>query len=256
MKIFSYLPNPRVIKAQIAAEYSGATLEIVGDKPAELANWLWDADARPLRDEEKTIDSPHARLGKRGFTSTLYKTDDFLMAHPYGTVPAAFSDDGNVGIFESNSILRAAARSGPKGETIYPQSDPFLASRIDSFLDASLVFGREFQVYLLALANMTDELYERMQAAYEFYLSGIELALSHSKFLASDQLTIADISFACELAQFLSERKMVARMQPSPRPAISRDLGEAFPKTYQHLKSLTKEPNFNKHISRLVRDLD
>ncbi len=34
----------------------------------------------------------------------------FLIAHPFGSVPAAFSPDGAVGIFESNSIMRAVAR--------------------------------------------------------------------------------------------------------------------------------------------------
>jgi hypothetical protein len=33
LKIFSYLPNPRVWKALIAAEFSGAEIEVVGDKP-------------------------------------------------------------------------------------------------------------------------------------------------------------------------------------------------------------------------------
>ena len=50
------------------------------------------------------------RIGKRGFSSALYKTDDFIKLIPFGTVPAAFSPDGKIGIFESNSILRAIAR--------------------------------------------------------------------------------------------------------------------------------------------------
>ena len=42
LKIFSYLPNPRVWKAQIAAEIIGVQIEVVGDKPAALPGWLWD----------------------------------------------------------------------------------------------------------------------------------------------------------------------------------------------------------------------
>ena len=50
-------------------------------------------------------------LGKaKRFSGVLYKTDSFLKAHPFGTVPAAFSPDGHIGIFRSNSILRAVAR--------------------------------------------------------------------------------------------------------------------------------------------------
>jgi len=34
LRIFSYLPNPRVWKAEIAAKISGIPLEIRGDKPS------------------------------------------------------------------------------------------------------------------------------------------------------------------------------------------------------------------------------
>ena len=112
LRIFSYLPNPRVWKAMIAASLCGIEVEVVGDKPAKLGEWLWDYDARALAPEERTQDSPFARQSRRGFSGTLYKTDAFLHAHPFGTVPAAFSPGGAVGVFESNSILRAVARAG------------------------------------------------------------------------------------------------------------------------------------------------
>ena len=255
MRIFSYLPNPRVWKSLIAAEYSGATIEVIGDKPPELPNWLWDFEARKLAEEEKDPNSPMARTGKRGFGSTLYKTDEFLRAHPFGTVPAAFSDDGQVGVFDSNSILRAAARSGPNGNDIYPQDDPWLASRIDSFLDAALVFGREFQVYLLGIDEMSEELYERMTAAYEFYLSGIEQALNQTSNIACDFLTIADIGFACDLGQFLRERKMIERLDSFPHAPITARIANDYPKSYQHLKDLAVQPYFKPYLERVIKDL-
>jgi glutathione S-transferase len=49
----------------------------------------------------------------------LFKTDAFLQAHPFGTVPAAFSPDGRIGIFESNSIMRAVARLGHERFALY-----------------------------------------------------------------------------------------------------------------------------------------
>ena len=107
IRIFSYLPNPRVWKSLIAADFCGVEVEVVGDRPPNLGKWLWDFDARELPDSERTDDSSHARTGRRGFSGTLYKTDKFMKAHPYGTVPAAFSPDGEIGVFESNSILRA-----------------------------------------------------------------------------------------------------------------------------------------------------
>lgn len=78
LRIFSYLPNPRVWKAQIAAELAGVDVEVLGAPPHELAGWLWDFDARPLADEERTDDSRWARTSRRGFSGTLFKTDAFL----------------------------------------------------------------------------------------------------------------------------------------------------------------------------------
>jgi hypothetical protein len=102
------------------------------------------------------------RTGRIGFADQkLYKTDAFLKAHPFGTVPAAFSPDGCTGIFESNSIMRAVARLGAGRFPIYGRND-YESSRIDAFLDASLVFARDGQIYLLALNNsaVSSELYE------------------------------------------------------------------------------------------------
>ena len=68
----------------------------------------------------------------------------------------------------------------------------------------------EAQVYLLGLHEMTEALAERMRAAATFYLQGIERALEHDDYLVGNNLTIADIAFACDLGQFLRERLMHA----------------------------------------------
>ena len=64
LRIFSYLPNPRLSKATIAARFSGADLEIVGANPADLAGWLWDYEARPLEDAERAEGSENARTAQ------------------------------------------------------------------------------------------------------------------------------------------------------------------------------------------------
>ena len=254
LRIFSYLPNPRVWKALIAAEYCGVEVETLGAKPAELANWLWDFDARELAEDERTDDNPNARTGRRGFNATLYKTDAFLAAHPFGTVPAAFDPDGEIGIFESNSILRAVARCGSAGHGLYG-SNAYQASRIDSFLDAGLVFAREAQEYLLALRQPSTELYDRMAAAYEFYLNGINNALRGSAYLAGDALTIADIAFVCDLGQFLRERVMKDGLDAINREPISDQIEAEYPQAYTHLLALGERPQFAKHLAPLIRDL-
>src|SRR5947199_9937730 len=162
LRIFSYLPNPRIWKATIAARLCGVEVEVRGTSPKELQSWLWDFDARPLSSDEPAA-SAEARVGKVGFRgASLHKTPAFMWAHPFGTVPAAFSPDGKVGIFESNSIMRAVARLGSEARALYG-ADPYEASRIDSFLDVSLVFATASQHYLLALreAAMGKDIYER-----------------------------------------------------------------------------------------------
>nr|MCS5571439.1 glutathione S-transferase [Pseudomonadales bacterium] len=237
IRIFSYLPNPRVWKSLIAADLCGVEVEVVGDKPANLGNWLWDFDARELRESEKSEDNANARVSRRGFSGMLYKTDEFLKAHPYGTVPAAFSGDGQTGIFESNSILRSVVRASRVEHTLYGR-DASQASRIDSFLDAGLVFAREAQVYLLGMKSMTSETYDRMTSAYEFYLNGIEQALSQQDFIASDDLSIADICFVCDLSQFLRERYMGQSLEPLGLLPIAAHITEEYPRAFQHMLSL------------------
>lgn len=249
IRIFSYLPNPRVWKSLIAAELCHVDVEVVGDKPAALGSWLWDFNARELSEDERTDDSPYARKSRRGFSGTLFKTDAFLEAHPFGTVPAAFSADGSVGVFESNSILRAVVRSSTEDHGLYGR-DHQSASRIDSFLDADLVFAREAQVYLLAADNMDQATADRMAGAYEFFLNGLEQALTTSKYIAGDELTIADIGICCDVFQFLRERLMASRLASNGFTPISADLEAKYPQVTQHLKQLANRPVFNEYLSK------
>jgi len=120
VRIFSYLPNPRIWKATIAARLNGVEVEVRGARPRELGDWLWDFEARPLSPGEREQLAASVRVGKVGFKGgALIKTDAFLAAHPFGTVPAAFSPDGLVGIFESNSIMRTVARLGADRFPLY-----------------------------------------------------------------------------------------------------------------------------------------
>ncbi|MEM7403912.1 MAG: glutathione S-transferase family protein [Pseudomonadota bacterium] len=240
LRIFSYLPNPRVWKALFAARLGGVEIETVGDKPGELGNWLWDTAPRPLNDDERNPDGPLARRSRRGFGGVLYKTDAFLEAHPFGTVPAAFGGDENVGIFESNSILRAVARS--IAEPPLYGTTPIAASRIDSFLDANLVFAREAQVYLLALQAKTADTshWERMQSAYEFYLAGIEAQLGRTPYLAGDAVSIADLSFVCDLAQFLREGHYPEYVQETlGKTLVSAAIRSDYPRAVAHMLAFT-----------------
>jgi elongation factor 1-gamma len=84
------------------------------------------------------------------------------------------SPDGQLGTFESNSIMRAVARLGDGTVPLYGRN-PYEASRIDSFLDASLVFARDSRIYLLALGgeSLSAEVHSRMRDSFKSYLAGI-----------------------------------------------------------------------------------
>ena len=244
LRIFTYQPNPRLMKATIAARINGVDIDTRGAAPRELANWLWDFDAHPLADD----DPDRNRFGieaRTGFSGRLYKTPAFLDANPFGTVPVAFSPDGRTGIFESNSILRAVARIG-RDCGLYGEG-PFEAARIDAFLDASLVFARDSQVYLLALARneVTPAIHAQALSGVSTYLAGMNQALeSGSPYLCGESVTLADICYACEIALFSRERLQGDKLEPiglEPcMPAIEND----FPAARDHFRQLIAHPAF------------
>ena len=243
IRIFSYLPNPRVWKSLITAKLISVNVNVIGDKPRNLPEWLWDFDARKLNDIDIKDLTKFKRQSKRGFKVDLYKTDDFLVKHPFGTVPAGFNFDGSVGIFESNSIMRAVARLSDN-HNLYGGSNRMKQSRIDSFLDANLGFAREFQVYVLELDELNDYLYKRMTSAYLFYLDGIEKALANQSYIVGNELSIADISFVCDFAQFLRERDSKEIINNQGYEIISNNFEEEFPHVFEHLMKLYQRQEF------------
>ncbi len=247
LRIFSYLPNPRIWKATIAARLCGIEVEVRGASPKELASWLWDFDARPLSSNE-LAESSDLQVGKVGFSGTcLHKTNAFLEAHPFGAVPAAFSPDGKTGIFESNSIMRAVARLGESEFPLYGR-DAYEASRIDSFLDASLVFARDMQLYLLSLMSGTvsPETHARTRDGFAVYAAGINQALSPDReFLVGDTITIADICFVAELCLFFNEKRSVGVLEEKGlAPILHTKVDAEFPRAFAHFARLRWHPAF------------
>jgi elongation factor 1-gamma len=246
LRIFSYLPNPRIWKATIAARLCGVEVEVRGSSPKELQSWLWDFDAHPLSSDELTA-SADSKTGKVGFTGTLHKTSAFMEAHPFGTVPAAFSPDGKTGIFESNSIMRAVARLGEKRFPLYGR-DAYEAARVDSFLDASLVFARDSQIYLLSLMSGTvsPEIHSRMRDGFAVYLGGINQALSPDReFLVGENISLADICFVAELALFFNKKARSAELEKKGlEPILRTGVDAEFPRAFAHFSRLRKHPAF------------
>jgi len=248
LRIFSYLPNPRVAKATIAARLTGVDVEVRGAPSGELRDWLWDFDARPLAPGEQDKLGELVRTGRVGMTGArLFKSDAFLAAHPFGTVPAAFGPRGEIGIFESNSIMRTVARLGEKAFPLYGRN-AYEASRIDSFLDVSLIFARDTQIYLLSLmgTSTTPDIHARTKEAFETWAGGIDRALSPDRrFLVGESLSIADICFACEMTLFMNERRRLAKLEERGlKPILHNQIDADFPHAFAHFARLVEHPAF------------
>lgn len=247
LRIFSYLPNPRIWKSVIASRLNGVELDLRGDKPENLANWLWDFDARPLSEVSDAEKRASEREARTGFSGKLYKTEAFLVANPLGTVPCAFSPDGKTGIFESNSIMRAVARLGESRFPLYG-STPYEAARIDGFLDVSLVFARDSQIYLLAIRGkrVTPDIHASAERAFHTWMSGIEQALMEGDYLVGEQVSLADICFVCEFALFVRERQCVEMLNEQGLAVISEM--QQYQKAQGLLDRLCRHPAFNPEL--------
>jgi len=256
LRIFSYLPNPRLFKATIAAELTGVDVEILGARPKELAEWLWDFDARPLTDADRGNEA-YIRRARAGFSGTLYKTDEFLRANPFGTVPVAFSPDGTTGIFESNSMLRAVARLGRTGPALYG-SDPYTAARIDAFLDTSLNFAHVSQRYLFGLMGgaLSEPLNTEMEKALHVYLAAIDAAIGSGQFIVGDDITLADICFAAELVLFALSRTERDRVEAAGFTVLFHDgLAQEHARALAHFHRLLEQPAFKHDLTPCYTDM-
>ena len=250
------MPNPRIWKATIAARLVGVDVEVRGASPKELPSWLWDFDAHPLSAGEQA--GLEVR-GHVGFKGGLHKTEAFLKAHPFGTVPAAFSPDGSVGIFESNSIMRAVARLGD-GKALLYGSDPYEASRIDSFLDASLVFARDAQIYLLALSSdsVSAQIHSQMRDGFAVYLDGINRTLTPDReFIVSDSVTLADICFVAEFALVHNERRSSGKLEElGLEPILNSRVDGTYRRAMAHFTKLSRHPAFAPDVGPYLEKIE
>lgn len=251
IRIISYLPNPRVYKATIVARFSGAEIEVLGSAPPEMADWLWDYDAVKMTEAEKAHHADARRIASTGFSGELYKTDSFLAANPFGDIPAAFAEDGTLGVFESNSIMRLAALTGPNAPALYGDR-PAQRARIDGFLDKTLLFANTIQSYILAGEGLDAALHGAMAKAFEGYCKSCEAALGNGDFLAGDALSLADVVLACELALLGNEGRMAEELAKKGLPPILPGL-RAYPKLFAHVQGLYARAEFAADLANYGR---
>jgi glutathione S-transferase len=70
--------------------------------------------------------------------------------------------------------------------------------------------------------------------------------------IAGDELTIADIGIACDIAQFLRERLMGARLGQTGFTPISADIETEYPRVTAHLRALASRPVFTDYLAKTV----
>jgi len=259
LRIVSYLPNPRIWKATIVGRLCDVDIEIRGGAPAEMQDWLWDFDARPFTNDDRQADQGRS-TGRRGFKGKLYKTEAFLDAIPFGTIPAAFSPDDKIGIFESNSIMRAVAKLGQdRGHRELSGRNAYEVARIESLLDVSLLFAKDSQSDLLALRGetLTSVIHQQASEAFDLYIGGIERALlSDSQFIASDHLTLADICFVAELALFMRETSYHDQLEAlEVEPILGDRIDNTYPKAIAHFERLCRHEAFKPEVEPYLQGL-
>ena len=84
-----------------------------------------------------------------------------------------------------------------------------------------------------------------MSLAYEFYISGLEQSLSNNRYIASNELTIADISFVCDFSQFLREGHYEKILQDKQLDLITKQGPNDYPKVFKHLITLSEREEFS-----------
>lgn len=137
------------------------------------------------------------------------RTPEYTKINPFKKVPAIQEDDGFT-LFESHAILRYLSKKYNVPDNWY-SSDPRKMALIDRYLDwhhsylrqgASTVVFYTLFAPRLGISKHVD--LNEARKLLEFSLKSIDsIFLENSKFIAGDEISIADISCACEITQIL-----------------------------------------------------
>lgn len=165
VKIHSYPGNPRSQKAQIAAEYAGASVELSSNFQFGVTN----------------------------------KTPEFLANFPFGKVPAAETADGP--LFESNAIAYyVALKHGKevllgKNEYEHAQVVQWMAVADNEVQPAVAAWYYP----LMGYAPMNEAAIKKGKEDVKKVLATLDKALAPKTFLVGESVSLADIVLACTL---------------------------------------------------------
>ncbi|XP_066281110.1 elongation factor 1-gamma-like [Branchiostoma lanceolatum] len=163
--LYTYPGNFRAYKAQVAAQYSGAQLNVVSDPPA-------------------------FKLGETN------KTPDFLKKFPLGKVPAFEGKDGTC-LFESNAIAYYLGNDQLRGTS--PKSAALVQQWVN-FADSEILPAACSWVYpTLGIMQYNKGNTDQAKEAIKKVLTVLNEYLKTRTFLVDERVSLADISVACNL---------------------------------------------------------
>lgn len=129
------------------------------------------------------------------------KSSEYLRVNPLGLVPA-IQDDG-YSLFESEAIMKYLINTRNVGQEYYP-SDPYIKADIDKYMAFHhSVFSKGMRQYFIAsyatLMHSTLTKEQVLSDVEEVLRQFQDIFLKHNKYIAGDQMTIADFFAIGEL---------------------------------------------------------
>ena len=184
------------------------------------------------------LDLPFERLDVGGpFGGN--RDPEYLKLNPNGLVPTV--QDGDLIMWESNTICRYLASTHAGGERIYPR-DPAARTHVERWMDWQLaVIGAPMGQLLFGLVRSTPETRDAgaIEAARRRALSGwsiIDDELDGRSYLGGDELTLAEIVLGTQIYRWFAF--------PIERPEL--------PNLRRWYERMHQRPGFKTHIETAI----
>ncbi|KAJ5902679.1 hypothetical protein N7495_003207 [Penicillium taxi] len=165
--IYSYMPSPRVAKAQAVANINGLEVEVF----------------------------PDFEFGKTN------RTEDFLSKFPLGKVPAFAGADGT-NLFESDAITQYIAESGPAADQLVGAT-PAKRAEIRQwicFAQGEIIdHATKLILWRLGMGTFDETVEKTSLERLERSLRTLETHLNGRTWLSSDKIDLGDITVASAL---------------------------------------------------------